>query len=276
MQILKFLLIAALTLAFSNGALAQTKKKKKTTKKPIPTRTTPTMPPSTTIERVPNPNVSTPPAQPQTASNTTLSDNEITGGLKEALFSGIKFAVNTLGKENGFLNDVRVKIPLPKSLQNIEKALRFAGQGKMVDEFVVSMNRAAEKAVPVAIDVFTDSIKQMTFTDVKNILFSGQDDSATQFFRRTSEETLRGKFRPIVEQFTAQVGVTQKYKDMMNKLGFASQLLGKDATDLDGYVTQKALDGLFYMVAEEEKKIRKDPIGRTTDLLKKVFGSIFK
>ncbi len=271
MRILKFFLMVTITLAFSNGVLAQTKKKKKTTKKPIPAKTAPTTAPNTT-----NPNISTPPVQPQTASNTTLSDNEITGGLKEALFSGIKFAVNTLGRENGFLNDTRVKIPLPKSLQNIEKALRFAGQGRMVDEFVVSMNRAAEKAVPVAIDVFTDSIRQMTFTDVKNILFSGQDDSATQFFRRTSEETLRGKFRPIVEQFTAQVGVTQKYKDMTSKLGFASQLLGKDATDLDGYVTQKALDGLFYMVAEEEKKIRKDPIGRTTDLLKKVFGSIFK
>ena len=272
MRILKILLIAVLTFAFSGGVLAQTKKKKKTTKKTTTTKTT-----TTTVAKTPTTTTTTTTATTtQTASNTNLTDNEITGGLKEALFNGVRFAVDTLGKENGFLNDTRVKIPLPNTLQRVEQALRVAGQGKMVDEFVTSMNRAAEKAVPVAVDVFVDSIKQMTFTDVKNILFSGQDDSATQFFRRTSEETLRGKFRPIVEKFTAETGVTQKYKSMIGKLGFAAQLLGKDATDLDGYVTQKALDGLFFMVAEEEKKIRKDPIGRTTDLLKKVFGGIFK
>lgn len=207
---------------------------------------------------------------------TAVTDTEITGGLKEALAKGVKFAVDTLGRENGFLGDARVKIPLPKGLQKLEKGLRVAGQGKAVDEFVGSMNHAAEKAVPVAIDVFVDAIKQMTFDDARKILFSGQDDSATQFFRRTSEENLRGKFRPIVEKFTAEVGVTNKYKTMIGKAGFAAQLLGKDATDLDGYVTQKALDGLFFMVAEEEKKIRKDPLGRTTSLLQKVFGAIFK
>lgn len=218
----------------------------------------------------------TKPTTTQTASNTTLTDNEISGGLKEALVKGVRFAVDTLGRENGFLNDTRVKIPLPNSLQKMEKALRVAGQGKMVDDFVASMNHAAEKAVPVAVDVFVDSIKQMTFSDVRNILFSGQDDAATQFFRRTSEETLRGKFRPIVEQFTNQVGVTQKYKDMMGKYGFVGKLFGQDATDIDGYVTQKALDGLFFMVAEEERKIRKDPIGTGSSILKKVFGAIFK
>ena len=203
---------------------------------------------------------------------TTVTDKEIGGGLKDALFNGIRFAVDTLGKENGFLNDVRVKIPLPKNLQKVEKTLRFAGQGKLVDEFVASMNHAAEKAVPVAVDVFVDAIKQMTFDDARKILFSGEQDAATQFFRRTSEETLRGKFRPIVEKFTEETGVTNKYKTMIGKYGFAAKLLGAEATDLDGYVTQKALDGLFFMVAEEEKKIRKDPIGRTTSLLKKVFG----
>lgn len=202
----------------------------------------------------------------------TVSDTEITGGLKEALSNGVKFAIDNLGKENGFLNDVRVKIPLPKNLQKLEKGLRFAGQGKAVDEFVEAMNHAAEKAVPVAIDVFVDAIKQMSFDDARKILFSGENDSATQFFRRTSEETLREKFRPIVEKFTLETGVTQKYKEMIGKAGFAARFLGKDATDLDGYVTQKALDGLFFMVAEEEKKIRKNPLGRTTNLLKKVFG----
>jgi len=206
---------------------------------------------------------------------TTATTSEIASALKEALTKGVRFAIDTLGRENGFLDDVRVRIPLPKSLQKLEKGLRVAGQGKAVDEFVESMNHAAEKAVPVAIDVFTDAIKQMTFDDTRKILFSGENDSATRFFRRTSEETLREKFRPIVEKFTSEVGVTQKYKDMIGKGGpFTKMLVGKDATDLDGYVTQKALDGLFFMVAQEEAKIRKDPIGRTTSLLRKVFGMI--
>ena len=201
-----------------------------------------------------------------------VSDSEISGGLKEALSKGVRFAVDSLGRENGFLGNDRVKILLPGSLQKLEKGLRVAGQGAKVDEFVNSMNRAAEKAVPVAIDVFVDAIKQMTFDDARNILLSGQDDSATQFFRRTTEEKLRGKFRPTVEKFTAEVGVTNKYKAMIGKAGFAAQLLGKDATDLDGYVTQKALDGLFLLVADEERKIRKDPIGQASSLLRKVFG----
>ncbi|NOT48394.1 MAG: DUF4197 domain-containing protein [Acidobacteria bacterium] len=215
-------------------------------------------------------------AAAQTTRTTTrtrnVSDVEISGGLKEALSKGVRFAVNSLGKQDGYLGNPRVKIPLPKTLQKVERGLRVAGQGKAVDEFVTSMNRAAEKAVPVAIDVFVDAIKQMTFDDARRILLSGQDDSATQFFRRTSEETLRQKFRPIVEDFTESAGVTQKYKAMIGKYGFAASLLGQDATDIDGYVTQKALDGLFLLVADEEKKIRKDPIGRTTSLLRKVFG----
>ncbi|MFT3746285.1 MAG: DUF4197 domain-containing protein [Pyrinomonadaceae bacterium] len=202
----------------------------------------------------------------------TVSDNDIAAGLKEALGKGVSTAIKTLGKDNGFLLNPRVKIPLPKSLQKLEKGLRIAGQGKAVDDFVGSMNHAAEKAVPVAIDVFVDAIKRMSFDDARKILFSGQKDSATQFFRRSSEETLRGKFRPIVEEFTEKTGVTQKYKAMVGKAGFAAQFLGKDATDLDGYVTQKALDGLFLLVADEEAKIRANPIGRTTALLKKVFG----
>lgn len=213
---------------------------------------------------------------PSTATTTTtnakVSDSEIAGGLKEALSKGVKTAVDSLGKENGFLDNTRVRIPLPGSMQKLEKGLRLAGQGQRVDDFVGSMNHAAEKAVPVAIDVFIDAIKQMSFDDARQILFSSQEDAATQFFRRTTEENLRIKFRPIIEKFTAQVGVTNSYKAMVGKAGFASQIFGKDSTDLDGYVTQKALDGLFLLVADEEKGIRKDPIGRTTNLLKKVFG----
>ena len=201
-----------------------------------------------------------------------LSDNTISRGLKEALSKGVRFAVNNLGVENGFYKNLDVKIPLPKGLKSIARVARFSGNGHRVDAFELSMNRAAEKAVPVAIDVFVDAISQMTFTDAKNILFSGEDDSATQFFKRTAGEKLRGKFRPIVEKFTSETGVTQSYKAMVDKAGFMAAFIGKDAKDLDGYVTQKALDGTFYMVAQEEKKIRKDPIGRTTKILRDVFG----
>jgi len=247
MRIIKSVFIAAAFMfILSDVNFAQTTTKKK----PIPRKRTTT--------------------KVQTSS--AVTDNEISGGLKEALFNGVKSAIDTLGRENGYLDNVRVKIPVPSSLARVEKTLRSVGQGERVDNFIASMNHAAEKAVPVAVDVFVDSIKQMTFDDARNILLSKQDDSATQFFRRTTEETLREKFRPIVERFTTETGVTNSYKKMIGKFGFAGPLLGKDATDLDGYVTQKALDGLFLLVADEEKRIRKDPVGRTTSLLKKVFG----
>lgn len=214
--------------------------------------------------------------KPKPTPKPKLSTADISSGLKEALFNGVKFAVDSLGRENGFYGNDRVRIPLPRGIARMEKTLRAFGQGKRVDEFIVSMNRAAEKAVPVAIDVFLDAIKQMTFDDARKILFSGQDDAATQFFRRTSENTLREKFRPLVEEATTSVGVTQKYKDMIGRYGFIGKAIGEDASDLDGYVTQKALDGLFLLVADEEKKIRKDPVGRTTSILRKVFGAIIK
>lgn len=208
----------------------------------------------------------------QTNRNTNISNSDISSGLKEALFKGMRNAIDNLGRENGFLDNTRVRIPLPNSLQKMEKTLRAIGQGKKVDEFVESMNHAAEEAVPVAADIFLDSVKQMSFTDARNILFSGQDDAATQFFRRTSEDRLRQEFRPIVEDFTGKVGVTQKYKQMIGKYGFFGKVVGQDASDIDAYVTQKALDGLFLMMADEEGRIRRDPIGRTTDILRKVFG----
>lgn len=205
-------------------------------------------------------------------SNTNISNYEINDGLKAALFQGVENAVAVLGRRNGFLDNVRVRIPLPNALKNTEKTLRFLGQGDKVDEFVESMNHAAEEAVPVATDIFLDSVRQMSFTDAKNILFSRQDDAATQFFRRTSENRLRQEFRPIVEDFTERVGVTQNYKNMIGRYGFLGRALGQDASDIDGYVTEKALDGLFLLMADEERKIRRDPIGRTTSILQKVFG----
>lgn len=211
-----------------------------------------------------------------TQKTSNLPSNQINDGLRESLFQGVRNAVDELGRSNGFLDNARVKIPLPSSLQKTEKALRALGQGRKVDQFVESMNHAAEEAVPVAADVFLEAIKQMSFTDAKNILTSGQEDAATQFFRRTTENRLRDKFRPIVERFTEQVGVTQNYKQMVGKYGFLGQVVGQDASDIDGYVTQKALDGLFLLVADEEKKIRRDPLGQTSKILRVVFGSILK
>lgn len=204
--------------------------------------------------------------------NIRISDTMISRGLKEALTKGVYFAVDSLGREDGFYENPDVRIPLPKSLRSVSRVVRFAGYGDRVDAFEMALNRAAEKAVPVAIDVFVDSIRQMTFNDARKILFSGEDDAATQFFRRTSENKLRQKFRPIVEDFTEETGVTRSYKDMMDKAGFMGAFVGGDARDLDGYITEKALDGLFYVVAEEEKKIRRDPVGRTTRILRDVFG----
>ena len=205
---------------------------------------------------------------------TNISNAEISDGLRGALFQGVRNAVGELGRRNGFLGNSRVRIPLPGSLRKTEKTLRALGQGRKVDEFVEAMNHAAEEAVPVAADIFLDSIRQMSFSDARNILFGGQDDAATQFFRRTSEHRLRQQFRPIVEDFTAQVGVTQKYKQMVGKYGIFGRLVGQDATDLDGYITEKAMDGLFLLVADEERKIRRDPVGRTTSILRKVFGIV--
>lgn len=214
--------------------------------------------------------------QTTTRQTSNLPNSQINDGLRESLFQGVRNAVDQLGRSNGFLDNARVRIPLPSSLQKTEKALRAVGQGRRVDEFVESMNHAAEEAVPVAADVFLDAIKQMSFTDAKNILTSGQEDAATQFFRRTTENRLRSEFRPIVERFTEQVGVTQNYKQMIGRYGFLGQIVGQDASDIDGYVTQKALDGLFLLVADEEKKIRRDPLGQTSKILRVVFGSILK
>ena len=209
---------------------------------------------------------------PRTSQQTTLSNNDIASGLKEAIIVGVRKAVDELGRDNGFLDNDDVRIPLPRSLAKMERTLRVVGQGRRLDEFVEAMNHAAEKAVPVATDIFIDSIRQMTFDDGRRILFSGEEDAATQFFRRTSEDRLRLKFRPIVEDFTEQVGVTQKYKEMAGRLGGLGRLVGHDATDIDGYVTEKAMDGLFLLIAREEAKIRRDPIGRTTSILRRVFG----
>ena len=213
-----------------------------------------------------------------------LSQDQMVQGLKEALGKGVERAVSSLGRAGGFLTNLNVKIPMPEKLQTVEKTLRGLGQNQLADDFVASMNHAAEKAVPEAAAVFGDAIKQMTVTDARAVL-SGADDAATQFFRRTTQTNLYARFHPLVQQATAQVGVTARYKELTSKVGAAQSLGGllgggakpaPAAMDLDGYVTDKALDGLFKVVAEEEKRIRENPLARTTDLLQKVFGSVVK
>ena len=201
-----------------------------------------------------------------------LTEDEIVRGLKEALATGTRQAVSLLGKEGGYLNNAKVKIPMPENLAYVERSLRAMGQGKLADEFVATLNHAAEKAVPEAAAIFADSISQMSLQDARTIL-SGPDDAATQFFRKTSESKLTERFQPMVKEATDQAGVTSTYKRLMLQLGPFAQYLGKDAGDLDGYITGKAMDGLFLMIAEEEKRIRTDPIARGTELLKRVFGS---
>jgi hypothetical protein len=208
----------------------------------------------------------------------SLSQDQVVAGLKEALGTGVRQAVSNLGKEDGFLQDVSVKIPLPENFQKIEKGLRAAGQGKLVDDFVSTMNRAAEQAVPEAAAVLAESVKQMSIADAKSVL-TGTDEAATQYFRRTSEAMLRERFLPIVKAATAKTGVTSAYKRMTDKAGGAfggvlGSFMGGKMPDVDAYVTAKALDGLFLKIAAQEKLIRADPVARTTDILKKVFGAV--
>lgn len=218
------------------------------------------------------------------ATTGALSQEQMVGGLKEALGKGVERAVASLGRNDGFLTNLNVKIPMPEKLQKVESVLRVAGQNQMADDFVRSMNHAAEKAVPAAAVVFGDAIKQMSIADAKAIL-TGTNDAATQYFRRTTHTNLQAKFYPIVQKATDQVGVTAQYKAMMGRftaVDTVSGLLGgKPATklstgDIDAYVTDRALDGLFKLVAEEERNIRANPLARTSDLLQKVFGAAKK
>lgn len=209
---------------------------------------------------------------PAATTTQTISDNDYSRGLKEALSNGVSSAIRSLGREDGFYKNVRVKIPIPKNLRPVEKTLRTIGQGKLVDDFELAINRAAEKAVPEALDIFADSIRQMSFDDVRRIVSGSEKDAATQFFRRTSEERLREKFLPIVTEFTEKTGATAQYKRVISKAGFLAALGGGNNADLDSYVTEKALDGLFTLIADEEKRIRENPIARTSDILQKIFG----
>lgn len=208
------------------------------------------------------------PQSPSVASG--LTQGEMDQGIREALSKGVEVAVRQLGQEGGYLKDPQVRIPLPGYLQKVEGMLRTLGQAGLADEFVGTMNHAAEQAVPEATDVFLGAIKRMSLDDVRGIV-EGPNDAATAYLRRSSSDELATRFRPIVEAATDRAGVTVAYKQMMDRAGPMGQMLAGD-TDLDGYITDKALDGLFLKVAEQERLIRTEPYARSTDLLKKVFG----
>jgi hypothetical protein len=201
----------------------------------------------------------------------SISESEIVEGLKQALEIGTGKAVDLVSKQGGYLNNPEIKIPLPASVQKVENLLRGAGFGSKIDAFELSMNKAAERAAPEAKSIFWDAIKKMKIDDAKKIL-SGRDDEATLYFKDKTYPQLQKIFEPIVKESMGEVGVTRTYQDLnakVEKIPFADSF----SFDLDQYVTDGALKGLFQMLAAEEKKIRSDPTARVTDLLKKVFGN---
>jgi len=200
-----------------------------------------------------------------------LTTNEVIQGLKEALATGTGNAINSLGRTDGFFRNPVVKISMPDTLEKAENALRALHQDDIADEFILTMNRAAEQAVPETTQIFSDAIRSMTFEDAWGVL-RGPDDAATRYFEKNSAEKLAEKILPIVKMTTSATGVTVKYKKLVGKLGMASKWINKESLDLDRYVADKTLDGLFKILAAEERRIRNDPAARTTVILKKVFG----
>lgn len=211
-------------------------------------------------------------AAPAWAQLDRITNSEATSGLRAALERGAQVAVDGLGRTDGFFGNDKVKILLPESLQSAERMLRNFGMGKYADELVLTMNRAAEAAVPEAKKLLVDAVKKMSVQDAKGIL-TGGETAGTEYFKRTTSDPLRARFLPIVKKATAKVGLAQKYNEYAEK-GARFGLIDKDAANIDSYVTQKALDGLFLMIAEEEKKIRKDPVGTASNILQKVFGAL--
>ncbi|MEI8162376.1 MAG: DUF4197 domain-containing protein [Betaproteobacteria bacterium] len=201
-----------------------------------------------------------------------ISAKDAGGGLREALTQGAGKAVGLLGRQDGFLGNPAVRIALPENLQKVEGAMRKLGMGRQADELVTAMNRAAEAAVPQARALLLNSIRQMSLDDAKGIL-AGGEDSATQYFRRTTSGPMAEKFRPVVRGAMAKVKLAEKYEQFAGKAAKFGLVREQDA-HLENYVTQKTLDGLYLMIAEEEKTIRKDPAGAAGKLAKMVFGAL--
>ena len=199
-----------------------------------------------------------------------LSTDKIISGLKDALHVGTENAVEITSRVNGYYKNPEIRIPLPETVQKVEGILRTVGYGKQVDAFELSMNRAAEKAAPAAKSIFWDAIKKMSFTDARKIL-DGADDAATLYFKDKTYQPLYDMFKPTISETMGKVGVTRRYQDLSKKIQTVPFTEGL-TVDLDDYVTKGALDGLFSMLAAEEKKIREDPAARITPILKEVFG----
>ncbi len=199
-----------------------------------------------------------------------LSNKDASSGIKEALVKGAETAVSQLGQPNGFMGDSRVKIALPGSLQKAEGLMRKFGMGKQADELIETMNHAAELAVVEAKPILVNAVRNMNFSDARGILMGGED-AATQYFRRTTATPIGEKFLPVVKKASAKVQLAEKYNEFAGKAAKFGLIDAKDA-NLDSYVTQKALDGLYLIIAEKEKAIRRDPLGAGSTLLKMVFG----
>ena len=209
--------------------------------------------------------------QPSSKTSQNAPDEKTTiSGLKEALSVGTNNAVKSVSKVDGYFGNEAIKILMPEKIRKVTDALSAVGYKKEVDDFVLSMNRAAEKAAPKAVPIFVNAIKHMTFDDARKIL-QGGDTAATDYFKEKTRVPLFDEFKPVVTESMDKVGVAQSYKKMT--AGYDQiPFMKKEDIDLDHYVTNKSLDGLYYMVGQEEKKIRTDPAAQVTDLLKKVFG----
>ncbi|HMB34132.1 MAG TPA: DUF4197 domain-containing protein [Methylomirabilota bacterium] len=199
-----------------------------------------------------------------------VTDSKASAGLKEALEVATEKAVSLTGRPNGYFGDAAIKILMPAKLQTMQEGLRAVGYGPQIDEFVLSMNRAAEQAAPAAKQIFTHAITTMSFDDAKKIL-TGGNTAATDYFKAKTTDQLTAAFRPVIDKSMSEVGVTRQYQALMGK--FETIPFAKTQSfDLDNYVTGKTLDGLFHVVDEQEKLIRTNPAARTTALLQEVFA----
>lgn len=201
-----------------------------------------------------------------------ISNSDASSGVKTALEKGALAAVAILGKTDGFFGNPKVQIPLPGYLQDVAKLMKNLGQGKRIDELMLSINRAAEAAVPMGKDLLVGAVRSMSVTDAKNIL-TGGDTSVTRFFAEKTRSPLATTFLPVVTKATEKVGLANKYNEFAGKAaGFG--LVKKEDANIQQYVTGKSLDGLYLIIGEEEKKIRQDPVGTGSAILKKVFGAL--
>jgi len=211
-------------------------------------------------------------SSPAAAGRDDITGAEALRGVRQALTDGSLAAVARLGVENGYFGNPKVKIPLPPSLQRVERGLRTFGMRRDANELVLTMNRAAEAAVPEAKQLLTDAVRKMSVQDAKGIL-SGGDTAATDYFRRATRTQLTQRFLPIVKRATDRVGLAQQFNSLAEQ-GAALGLMKEDEASIERYVTQKAVDGLYFMIGEQEKAFRRDPVEATSSIVRKVFGAI--